>query len=216
MCFSASASFTAGTLLLAMGGVAVHRVRWRRALAYALIPALFGVQQLLEGGLWLSLADPLQRCGPLLTHAFSAFSQVIWPVYIPVAVVLLEPHPLRCKALLGSVAAGVVVSLFLLLELTHLQIRSQAQGGHIAYIFPHFHKAIATGLYLLGACISPLLSSHRAVRWFGVLITFSLVMTIAFYSLWFISVWCFFAALTSAAVLAFSAPDRDTSEPQWR
>ena len=204
MCFSATASFSAGAILLGMGGMALHRTRCRRELPYALIPVLFGIQQLLEGGLWLSLADPLQGCGPWLTHAYSGFSQVIWPVFIPVAVVLLEPHPWRSKALLWIVAAGAVVSLFLLSALTHLQIRAQLTAGHIAYIFPHFHDALATGLYLLGACVSPLLSSHRSVRWFGVLITISLAITTAFYSAWFISVWCFLAAMTSCAVLSFS------------
>ncbi len=205
MCFSATASFSAGAVLLGLGSVAVGQTHVGRAIPYALIPVLFGIQQLLEGGLWLTFAQP-QGCGPLLTHAYSAFSQVIWPVYIPVAVVLLEPHPLRRKAQWCVVVAGAAASLFLLVELTHLQIRAEVTGAHIAYIFPHFHEAIATGLYLLGACISPLLSSHRAVRWFGVLISLSLVITMVFYNLWFISVWCFLAAITSCAVLAFTMP----------
>ncbi len=205
MCFSATASFSAGGLLLGIGSLTLHRTRCWREVPFALIPSFFGLQQLLEGGLWLSLSDPLHRCGPLLTHAYSGFSQVVWPVFIPVAVVLLEAHPLRNKALLWIVAAGGLVSLFLLGALTHLQIRAQVNSGHISYIFPHFHEAIATGLYLLGACISPLMSSHRSVRWFGVLITVSLLLTMAFYSMWFISVWCFFAAITSCAILSFSA-----------
>jgi hypothetical protein len=208
MCFSAAASFSAGAVLMGIGSFAVVHTHVRRAIPYALIPFLFGIQQLLEGGLWLSFGQPLQGCGPFLTHAFSAFSQVIWPVYIPVAVVLLEPHPLRRKAQWVVVVAGAVVSLFLLESLTHLQIRAEVTGGHIAYIFPHFHTVIATGLYLLGACISPLLSSHRTVRWFGVLISLSLFITFAFYNLWFVSVWCFFAAITSCAVLCFSMPQQ--------
>jgi hypothetical protein len=38
------------------------------------------------------------------------------------------------------------------------------------------------------------------VRIFGALITFSLAITYFFYSAWFISVWCFFAALLSGSV----------------
>jgi hypothetical protein len=204
MCFSATASFTAGTLLLGMGGVAVSRARSKRELPYAFIPVLFGIQQCLEGALWLSLAGPTQICTPLLTHLFSGFSQVIWPLYIPVAVLLLEPHPLCNKTLLSFAAAGAVVSLFLLYSLDNLNIHSQIVGGHISYIFPHFYQAIATGLYLLAACFSPMLSSHSSVRMFGILITCSLAITIVFYSMWFISVWCFFAALTSWAVLAYN------------
>jgi hypothetical protein len=204
MCFSATASFTTGALLLGMGGFAVSRSRSKYEMPYALIPVFFGIQQLLEGALWLSLAKPEQACGPLLTHMYSAFSQVIWPIYIPIAVLLLEKNPLRRTGLMALVVAGAVVSFYLLYTLTHFNIQSQVTGGHIAYIFPHFHQVLATGLYLLGACVSPMLSSHRSVRWFGVLITVSLIITSIFYSTWFISVWCFFAALTSCAVLSFS------------
>lgn len=49
--------------------------------------------------------------------------------------------------------------------------------------------------------MSPLFSSHRSVRWFGVSISVSLVVTYVFYTTWFISVWCFFSAVISSLVL---------------
>ena len=57
MCFSAQASFTAGTVLLIVGAATVRRARVRSELPYAWIPVLFGIQQLLEGA-------GLSRCGP--------------------------------------------------------------------------------------------------------------------------------------------------------
>jgi hypothetical protein len=136
-----------------------------------------------------------------LTQLYSGFSQVIWPVYIPVAVLLLEPVPWRRKTLYAITLAGAMVSVFLLYYLTHREVLSQVTGQHISYVFPHFHEVAATGLYLLGACISPLVSSHRSVRWFGVAVTLSLITTYAYYSHWLISVWCFFAAIISSLVL---------------
>jgi hypothetical protein len=53
MCFSALASFTAAAGLLGIGTVTVRRAGAARA-AYAAIPLLFGIQQLLEGMLWLT------------------------------------------------------------------------------------------------------------------------------------------------------------------
>ena len=47
MCFSAQASFTAGTVLLIVGAATVRRARARSELPYACIPLLFGIQQLL-------------------------------------------------------------------------------------------------------------------------------------------------------------------------
>ena len=57
MCFSATASFTAGAGLLIVGAVAARRARQPAELPFALIPALFGVQQLIEGAIWLTLPD---------------------------------------------------------------------------------------------------------------------------------------------------------------
>ena len=47
MCFSATASFTAGTGLIAFGAFTARRARRPAELPFALIPVLFGVQQLI-------------------------------------------------------------------------------------------------------------------------------------------------------------------------
>ena len=55
-------------------------------------------------------------------------------------------------------------------------------------------------LYLLSTAISPLLPTHRMVVVFGTLSLLSFGAAYAFYAAWFISVWCFFAALLSTVV----------------
>ena len=59
MCFSATASFTAGALLIALGSVTVSLAAAPRERPFAAIPLLFGLQQLIEGGIWLSLQNGL-------------------------------------------------------------------------------------------------------------------------------------------------------------
>ena len=49
MCFSAPASFIAGTALSAIGLVALRNTRKRTEVPFAMIPLLFGIQQLIEG-----------------------------------------------------------------------------------------------------------------------------------------------------------------------
>lgn len=211
MCFSATASFSLGATLLSLSVITSRRTRMRSELPYALIPALFGIQQLLEGVLWLSL-DASGRCGyPALVQTYSVFSQVIWPIYIPLAVLLLEPPGKRHTLIAAIAVAGMMVSGFLLYYLAYVQVLAQAQGGHVAYIFPHFHEIAATGLYVLGACVGPLCSSHRAVRIFGLAVTVALLITYLCYTVWFISVWCFLAAAMSVLVLA-QFPGRDTNK----
>jgi hypothetical protein len=105
--------------------------------------------------------------------------------------------------------AGASVGLYLLWYMVHVPVVAQFSEQHIAYIFPHFHQPLATVLYLFAACVSPLLSSWPRVRLFGVLATLSLLGTAYFYSQWFISTWCFFAAILSAVVwFQFTEPTR--------
>lgn len=201
MCFSATASFTAGGALLVVGACSWHLAPQRRQWPFALIPLWFGLQQLLEGALWLTFPAKATSLNAVLTQIFSYFSQVLWPIYIPFAVLLLEPQGWRHRVLVLITTAGAACSLFLLFYLVRLPVISEVQGHHIVYIFPHFHVVAATGLYLLGTCVGPLFSSHRMVRLFGAAATLSFIATYIFYSTWFISVWCFFAGVLSCIVV---------------
>jgi hypothetical protein len=201
MCFSATASFSAGVALLIVGAVTTRRARRRAELPFALIPVLFGVQQLIEGALWLTFPDKAPLLNTMLTHVYSLFSHVLWPVYVPIAALLLEPSVWRRKVLTAIALAGAVVALYLLYFLVQLPIISQVVGRHIVYVSPHFYAAAAIGLYVLGTCISMLVSSHWAVRLFGAAALVSFIAAYAFYATWFISVWCFFAAVMSGIVM---------------
>jgi hypothetical protein len=113
-----------------------------------------------------------------------------------------------------TAVAGAAVGLYLLWYMVHVPVVARLGGGHIAYVFPHFHQPLATALYLVAACLSPLLSAWPRVRLFGVLVSLSLVATAYFYSQWFISTWCFFAALLSAVVwLQFVGPLQTRPDP---
>ena len=202
MCFSAQASFVVGVGLLGLGAATVKRARTRRELPYALIPLLFGIQQLLEGMLWLALpndAPPLLIAG--LATLYLLFSNVLWPVYVPVAVLALETVAWRRRVLVAAVSVGAVVSIYLLTILILLPMTPRIVGQHILYDFPNPYEQTTIMLYVIVTCMSLLLSSHRRVVAFGVAAFVSEVAAYAFYSLWLISVWCFFAAVLSAIVL---------------
>jgi len=203
MCFSATASFTAGAALLVAGTVTIRFVRQPGEIPYALIPVLFGIQQLIEGSLWLTFPDKAPLLNTVLTYAYSVFSHVLWPIYVPIAVYLLETVAWRRKALLVTATGGALVGLYLLYNLIRLPIIATAAEGHIDYVSPHFYIPVVMALYVLGTCVSPLLSSHRWVRWFGATAILSFIAAGAFYVTWFISVWCFFAAIMSVMVLMF-------------
>jgi hypothetical protein len=203
MCFSAEASFTAGTVLLFVGAATVRRARVRSERPYAWIPVLFGVQQLLEGALWLTFPDRAPLLNTMLTHGYSLFSHVLWPIYVPVAALALETAPWRRRVLMAIAFTGSAVGLYLLAMLFKLPIVAVVKGRHILYESPHFYALAVMSLYLVGTCASLMFSSHVRVVAFGVAAFVSAVAAYVFYATWFISVWCFFAGVLSVIVLLY-------------
>jgi len=200
MCFSAIASFSTGSLLLGLGALTLKSVRRPRELPFAAIPLLFAIQQLSEGVIWLTFRVDAPLFNAVMTHVYSFFSHVLWPIYVPVAVLLIEPSGRRRKALLVFVAAGITVGAYLLYFLVAFPVVSRPTGQHIEYVSPHFFAAATMTLYLMSTTVSPILSSHRMVKVFGVLALLSFAAAYYFYATWFISVWCFFAAVLSGTV----------------
>lgn len=203
MCFSATASFTAGAVLLVIGTATMRRVERPAEVPYAAIPALFGIQQLVEGGLWLTFANEAAHLNSLLTHVYAFFSHVLWPIFVPIAVLLIEPDQWRRRIIAAIAVAGATAGLYLLYFWGMDPTISRVVDGHVLYISPHFFAGPILALYILGTCASSLMSSHPAVRWFGVAATVSFAAAFAFYAFWFISVWCFFAALMSVTIFLF-------------
>jgi hypothetical protein len=191
MCFSATASFTAGTVLLGLGALTFKSARNTRELPFAAIPFLFAIQQLSEGGIWMTVGDGASLLNVVLTYVYSFFSHVLWPVYVPLAVFLMEPPGPRRKMLAAFLAAGLAVGAYLLYFLIAYPIVARASGGHIEYVSPHFFAAVAMSLYLLSTTTSPLFSTYGTVKVFGIVAVISFAGAYFFYAVWFISVWCF-------------------------
>ncbi|OYY66085.1 MAG: hypothetical protein B7Y51_02040 [Burkholderiales bacterium 28-67-8] len=201
MCFSAQASFSVGTLLLGIGALSWRAAHGRGERAFAAIPALFALQQFIEGLLWLSVSHDAPQLGVAMTYAFSFFSHLFWPVYVPLAVLLIEPRRPRQQAVFGCALLGLAVSSWLLLSMSEYGVVAQVHSQHIEYVSSADLGPLTMLSYLVSTSISPLISSHRTVRAFGALALLSFFAAYLVYSVWFISVWCYFAALLSAVVL---------------
>ena len=197
MCFSATASFIAGALLLGIGVVTLKSAKQPSEWLFAAIPLLFAIQQLSEGVIWLTFSAGAPLLNTVMTHVYSFFSHVLWPVYLPVSVLMIEPPGGRRSALKALVVAGSAVGLYLLYVLVAFPVVSRPTGQHVEYDSPHFFVAAVMMLYLISTTVSPLLSTLRGVRVFGALALLSFGAAYYFYATWFISVWCFFAALLS-------------------
>ena len=61
MCFSATASVSAGAVLLGIGTLTLKAANRPREFPFAAIPMLFAIQQLSEGVIWLTISVYLSR-----------------------------------------------------------------------------------------------------------------------------------------------------------
>lgn len=203
MCFSATASFAAGAGLLGVGtltlrsALATHQLH---DLPLAAVPLLFALQQLIEGVIWLTFSTDAPLLNSVMTYAYSFFSHVLWPAYIPLAVWLVEPPGRGRHMLLVFAIGGAAVATYLLYILLVYPVVSRATGQHVEYVSPHFFAVATMTFYLLSTTTSPLFSSHRWVKGFGALALVAFGAAYYFYAQWFISVWCLFAALLSAVI----------------
>ena len=208
MCFSASASFIAGTAL-SVAGIATLRMTSRPAqIPFAMVPLLFGIQQIAEGMLWLSFENRTLLSNTTLTLIFSLFSHVLWPIFVPFAVGLLETIAWRRKALVVCQVTGVGVGLYLLYIIVQYPVTSQVLGRHIVYESPHFYVLTVMALYLVATCVSSLVSSNRIIQVFGALSLVSFLAAYAIHVETLVSVWCFFAAVLSFIVYVYIRQQR--------
>ena len=216
MCFSAHASFIAGTALSAAGVVTLRMTARRAEIPFAMIPLLFGIQQLVEGMIWLSFRDGSAWPNASLTLVFALFSHILWPIFVPFAVARLEVVPWRKNALAVSQIAGVTVGLYLLYFIVRFPVTSRVLGNHIVYQSPHFYVVGATLLYVVGAVGGCLLSGSKIIRAFGVLLLVTFAAAYAIHAATLISMWCFFAALMSVIVYLYFRTARSTAPPESR
>jgi len=202
MCFSAVASFSTGGLTGVIGVVALSRVTQRRELPLAAMPLMFGLQQAIEGSLWLVL--PTAPRGPLegmLALMFMLLAQVVWPVYAPLAALSLEPERGRRRLMLACLAVGAAISGFLLWRLLSGPHEAAIVNRCIVYRTRGGQPLLIGALYLCATSLPLILSSRRTIVALGAITLAGCVIAYIFYWEAFQSVWCFFAGVASAVIL---------------
>ncbi len=200
MCFSASASFVAGSSLSVLGVAAIRNTRARNELPVAMIPLLFGIQQLIEGVIWVTFRNEAPQLKQAMTIAFLGFAYVLWPMYVPLALGVLEGVRWRKRTLFAFLAAGIPVGLYLLHAIATSSLVAEVLGKHIVYVTPHPNLLIVGVLYVGATCLSCFFSSHGFLRLFGVLALLSLIAAYLVHVRALVSLWCFFAAILSLLI----------------
>lgn len=201
MCFSATASFIAGGALTATGVLTMTKAKTKAELPFAGIPLLFGIQQIIEGVVWLSFGSPLLNTA--MTYAYSMFSHVLWPIFIPLSILLLEKDHARKKILYLFFAVGLAVGSYLFYSIFADPVTSQIVNNSIAYISPHLYPLWIVAFYVVVTCGSAIISSYKIINLFGIALFISFFVAGYFFNETFFSVWCFFAAISSAIIYMY-------------
>jgi hypothetical protein len=205
MCFSATASFTAAALTGSVGAVTLWKASAThnaRILPLAMFPALFAAQQLVEGFLWLDLAQPEPGAlRPLLVHAFVGYAEVLWPIFAPLAAFAIETDVRRRRLILICLIIGMALSAYLLAKMIAYPYAASIADGHIVYKSGYKFPAGIEFPYVVATTIALLLSSHRMVQLLAVVILAGFALAYVSFHQSYVSVWCFFAAI--ASVLAY-------------
>ena len=194
-----------------------------------MMPVLFGVQQAIEGLVWLALEAGTSPAGvrPLaLAYLFFAFA--LWPSWIPWVAFSMARRRLKpwLQVLLGALSLcglllGLGLWLPLLIEPTRL---STAVHGHsIAYsselLLSGTAGSLARLLYLLVIVLPLLLLPSPRLRLFALALLSTGLLADWYAHHAFTSVWCYLCALLSSWILwlVWSEPAmRSNADPLGR
>ena len=204
MCFSATANFVGSGVLGAVGVVTLTRVKHRRELLFASLPVLFAIHQFIEGFVWLGLDGVLS---PAVAHdmgaAFMLYAQGLLPFLLPLSIQLFESDAQSRQRMLPFLVLGGATTLYILWALTAFPLQLYIKANSLVYINQATNNTAVAVLYVIATCGSLFFSKIRMMVVFGAanLAIVLVVMAIKRYA--FTSVWCAYAAVASAIILAY-------------
>ena len=203
MCFSALASFAGGAVLTSIGVATVLTNKEPSRRVFAAIPFVFGLQQISEGFVWVSLQSPDQdMLRKVSTFLYLIAAVVIWPTMVPLSILLMEKVKKRRIALYALLGLGIAVSLTHVLGLLIYEVTARISSFHILYTMasPHPIAVVTMTAYLIATIVPLLISSVRRMYLFGIVIVVSYTLARILYQDYLVSVWCFFAAVASVGI----------------
>lgn len=205
MCFSATASFSASAVLGFIGAATLIKTQNKKAWLLAAVPMLFALQQFVEGLLWLSLKSRPEYTLPL-TYIFLFFALLLWPIYVPIMAMIMEPQKIRRRVLLGLSIVGAVIGILFYASFFIKPEAARVVNQCIYYSNPAPYPILLSYLYILVTVGAGIISSRPILKLFCLLLLVSSLVTWLVYTVNFISVWCFFAAIIS--VILYFQPQK--------
>lgn len=208
MCFSATASFAAGTVLVP-AGIYCLTSAWRKqrsSLPLAAVPLCFGIQQISEGFVWHGLTHNEPEMARSAAYVFLFFALAFWPFWFPFISAVSDTRPQARRWFTGMaiaasawfwvlfypVVTGPISNLSI--EIVHHSIRYDISNLPVNQEVP---RPLLRMLYFLCVAVPLATGSGKRSRWPGILFAGSAILAAIIFEHAFVSVWCFFAAWLS-------------------
>ncbi len=193
MCFSANASFGASIILGAVSVVAIRKAATMPQCLFAVVPFLFSIQQAAEGVVWLSLMNAGYTAWlAIAVHIFLLFAYVVWPVWVPLTIMLL--------------ITGAFTSLYIAACMLLYPVHAAVNDHHIKYTFGypqaiHDLRWLSDTFYFISTLAASFIATTKKVWLFGIVLIAAYIVSRVFFKDAVISVWYYFAALLSVVIL---------------
>jgi hypothetical protein len=169
---------------------------------FALLPALFAAHQFLEVAVWAGLDGDVPA--GLAHFAMRAYLFIAWPllpIYVPLAVLLVNPNRAARLRAAPFVVLGAIVSVYLAYVVLANPVEVIRHEHGLEYDTTVQHPLLWAVLYIIAVIAPELLSGQLSIIAFGVLNLVGLSLVAVFYSQEFASLWCFFAAGASVLIV---------------
>ena len=214
MCHSAEASFGSAALLMVAGGWCLRTTAKRAPWLWpiAVVPFLFGVQQMLEGFVWVGLHQQNTTLTLAAAGMYLFFAVAFWPFWFSLAAFLLETDPRRRKflGLFALLSTGWFFACYVPLFRDFAAPSIHEVGHSIRYdyadsggIWNHFAKVwVIRSCYLLTTLMPLMIMSARKLFMLpAALASVTAAAAALYFDHAFTSVWCLWGALTSLSVM---------------
>ena len=215
MCFSAQADGVAGIVVAAIGVDAYRHLRGRSDhFLLATLPLLLGAHQLVEVFVWWGLQGHVSHeVGRVALWIYLFIAFVVLPVFVPLAVMALEPTSQRKWRMAPFVAVGAVVAAVLFTAMVRSPISAALRPWHLSYNVRMDHGVLVVGLYVAAICGSLLFSGYRHIALFGLGNAIVVVLLAKLTADGFASLWCIYAAASAGSIalhMRYARPHRQT------
>ena len=203
MCFSPEVDLVVGTAIAVVAVDAIRNCPSQRAIPLALMPMAFALHTFESALVWCGFNNWVPAwLSDAAEYGYLMFAFAILPLYVPLAIGLIEPVIWRRRLLwlvefIGIVGGGAYA-------IALLNGHGQATACNLYIDFDIANASPIAGLaYPIATVGAALLSSYRPISIWGI----SNVFVTAFLVFWnqhgLASLWCFYAAATSVFIALF-------------